>query len=106
MFYIGITVKGDKVDKGDKDKGDKDKGDKDKGDEEITYLQNTGLYFENGIIYARKGTTAESLLIPSWELETIKGHIRRLPLEIYQRLNDDFGVHCKTLPRPIIKKRV
>lgn len=89
MFYIGITIKGGTV----------------KGGTE--YLNNTGLYFENGIIYARKGTTAESLLIPSRELETIKGHIRRLPLDIYQQLNDDFGVHeHQSRMRPIIKKRV
>jgi hypothetical protein len=70
-------------------------------------LANTGLRFENGIIYARKGNTAKSLLMTSAELETTKGYIRRLPLEIYDRLNDDFGLHTvKIKSRPTITKRI
>ena len=72
-------------------------------------LTSSGLQFDKltenkGIIYARKGETPESLLIPRHELEAIRGFIRRLPIEVYNRLNDDFGVHPSFKPRPIIKK--
>ena len=71
------------------------------------YLTGTLLKFDKlaedkGIIYARKGNTPESLLIPGYELEAIKGFIRRLPIEVYNLLNDDFGVHFK---RPVIKMK-
>ena len=66
-------------------------------------LNGTGLKFDKiaetkGIIYVRKGNTPESLLIPGYELEATKGFIRRLPIEVYNLLNDDFGMH-----RPVIK---
>jgi hypothetical protein len=73
-------------------------------------LDGTNLSFDkltdsNGIIYARKASHTESLLIPAYELETIKGFIRRLPIEVYNLLNDDFGVHPSHRPRPAIKAK-
>jgi hypothetical protein len=72
MYYIGITINTAL---------------------NLNLTVNLKLNYENGIIYIRKGTTAESLLIPAWELEAFKGNIRRLPKEIYDALNDDLGFH-------------
>jgi hypothetical protein len=75
----------------------------------VDSLRGTGLEFEMikpgiGIIYVRKGNTAEQLLIGAQDLECIKGHIRRLPIDIYDQLNDDFGYH-EIRQRPSIKLR-
>jgi hypothetical protein len=85
MLYVGITCNINIVD--------------------TACLKGTGLCYEHGIIYARKGADPQSLLIPAWELETIKGNIRRLPKEIYDNLNDDFGFHSKVKPRLILKNK-
>ena len=50
-------------------------------------------YGSIGIIYARKSSDKTDLLLQSHELESIKSYIRRLPIEIYTLLNDDFGIH-------------
>lgn len=50
-------------------------------------------YGKGKIIYAKKSNNRTDLLLQSHELETIKGYIRRLPHELYDLLNDDFGIH-------------
>lgn len=73
MYYIGITVNSD-----------------------ARHLACINLPYENGIIYVRKGTKPEDLLVPAHELESFKGKIRRLDLNIYNQLNDDFGLHVSS----------
>ena len=78
MYYIGITVNADACQ---------------------TYsreLACLNIPYENGIMYVRKGTKPEDLLVPAHELESFKGKIRRLDLNIYNQLNDDFGLHVSS----------
>jgi hypothetical protein len=69
----------------------------------------TDIKHENGILYVRKGSTPEELLVPAHELESFKSKIRRLDIDVYNRLNDDFGMHRlagepgTTKEKPIIR---
>jgi hypothetical protein len=69
MYYIGITIRGEEA------------------------FSCSDIKHENGILYVRKGLKPEDLLVPAHELESFKGKVRRLDINLYNRLNDNFGLH-------------
>lgn len=72
MYYIGITIRGEEA------------------------FSCSDIKHENGILYVRKGLNPEDLLVPAHELESFKGKIRRLDINLYNRLNDNFGLHSNS----------
>ena len=72
MYYIGITIRGEEA------------------------FSCSDIKHENGILYVRKGLKPEDLLVPAHELESFKGKIRRLDINLYNRLNDNFGLHSNS----------
>ena len=88
MYYIGITIRGEEA------------------------FSCSDIKHENGILYVRKGLKPEDLLVPAHELESFKGKVRRLDINLYNRLNDNFGLHQmyelkeKPKPEPVIRLKL
>ena len=80
MYYIGITIRGEEA------------------------FSCSDIKHENGILYVRKGLKPEDLLVPAHELESFKGKIRRLDINLYNRLNDNFGLHSNSNAFDILSK--